>query len=310
MFLSVYFIDFVVFSFIGWIYECTYCTCKTKHWQNRGFLFGPVCPIYGSGAVAAMMVFGLLPQFSAENTPIWEVFLVCAAGSAVLEFGTSWILEKLFHAVWWDYSGMPLNVQGRICLPATLGFGVAGVLIVRFLLPFMRGLHQDAHPIANEAAALILMAVISADLALTVASLTRLLARMEAIQHDFNEHMEEGYQIAQAEGPVAATEYAAMTVKSAGSRAAALLTEQLQKRTGHLTGGELYHLHVIRHFKKYERKALALRIREKLAGKRVHAAEMRTVKDDGPKDVGPKDDGLKSGAVDSQKNGTDAGGEA
>ena len=86
MFISVYFIDFVVFSFIGWIYECTYCTCKTKHWQNRGFLFGPVCPIYGSGAVAAMMVFGLLPQFSAENTPIWEVFLVCAAGSAVLEF--------------------------------------------------------------------------------------------------------------------------------------------------------------------------------------------------------------------------------
>ena len=169
---------------------------------------------------------------------------------------------------------MPLNVRGRICLPATLGFGVAGVLIVRFLLPFMRGLHQDAHPIANEAAALILMAVISADLALTVASLTRLLARMEALQHDFNEHMEEGYQIAQAEGPVAATEYAAMTVKSAGSRAAALLTEQLQKRTGHLTGGELYHLHVIRHFKKYERKALALRIREKLAGKRVHAAEM------------------------------------
>ena len=274
MYLTIYFVDFVIFSFIGWLYECTYCTCKTKHWQNRGFLFGPVCPIYGSGAVAALLIFGLLPQFSGENTPIWKVFLVSAIGSAILEFGTSWILEKLFHAVWWDYSNMPLNVQGRICLPATIGFGVAGVLIVRFLLPFMRSLNQEAHPIANEAAALVLMAVISADLALTVASLTRLLARMESLQQGFNDRMEEGYQIAHTEGPVAATEYAAKTMKNAGSRAAARLAERLQEKTGRLTGGEMYHLHVIRHFRKHERRALVLRIRDRLAGKHPEAFEM------------------------------------
>ena len=133
--ISKYFIEFIVYSFCGWIWECCYCTVRTHKWQNRGFLYGPIVPIYGTGAVAAMLIFGGLgrtyPFLDGAALPVWKLFLICAAASAVLEYLTSYTLERIFHARWWDYSDMPLNVNGRICLPATTLFGVAGVLIVR-----------------------------------------------------------------------------------------------------------------------------------------------------------------------------------
>ena len=273
-----YFVDFIVFSFMGWIYECIYCTCKTHHWQNRGFLFGPVCPIYGSGAVLGMIVFGILPHFAGTFVPAWKIFLISAAGSAVLEFVTSWVLEKLFHAVWWDYSGVPLNIQGRICLPATIGFGIAGVFIVRFLIPFVEKIQGGISGTASEIASLLLMAVFAADLALTVASLTQLLARIESAQKEFNERMESGYRIAQ-QGPVAAGAYAATAMLTAAEHvgrkaigqingakkdAVKLLTEA----SGRLTNKDLHHLQSISRFKEYAGKAPVLRLRERL----VHIA--------------------------------------
>ena len=66
----------------------------------------------------------------------WQIFLVAFLGSIVLEYGTSWALEKLFHAYWWDYSSMPLNINGRVCFPYSVGFGVAGLIVVYFIAPF------------------------------------------------------------------------------------------------------------------------------------------------------------------------------
>ena len=142
MIIAAYFVNFIVFSFMGWVWETVYCTFKTKHWQNRGFLYGPVCPIYGTAAVTALIVFNFVPVLNTGSLASWKIFLICAAGSAVIEYTTSYVLEKIFHAVWWDYSKVPLNVNGRICLPATCGFGLAGIVIVRYLFPFIRSLHQ------------------------------------------------------------------------------------------------------------------------------------------------------------------------
>ena len=192
MIIAGYFIRFILFSFLGWIYECTYCTVKTGHWENRGFLFGPICPIYGIGASVTMIIFNELPFFTGGTTLWWKIFLVCAIGSAILEYSVSFILEKKFHAMWWDYSNVPLNVNGRICLPATLAFGFAGVVIVKYFFPWILRCFTvaDAHPLINEILALALMLVLGMDIALTVASLTSLLAALDEAQDRFDEIME------------------------------------------------------------------------------------------------------------------------
>lgn len=194
---------FIIFSCIGWVYECTYCTCKEGHWQNRGFLYGPVCPIYGSGVVLALIVFSMIPTGrSAADYPMWQIFLICAIGSAVLEFGTSWVLEHFFHALWWDYSNVPFNIQGRICLPATCGFGIAGIIVVKYLFPFLEQLPTSEHPLINEIVCIVFAVFLGMDLALTVASLTSILERMDTIQVDFNDRMESSVQTIQ-QGPSA-----------------------------------------------------------------------------------------------------------
>ena len=125
MWVSKYFVYFVVYSFMGWLYESMYCTIKGGKWENRGFLYGPICPIYGAGAVALTAIDDYLHYINFQYE-WWQVVLVSMLGSMVLEYTTSWILEKLFHAYWWDYSDIPFNINGRICLPCTLGFGAAG----------------------------------------------------------------------------------------------------------------------------------------------------------------------------------------
>ena len=196
--ISKYFIEFIVYSFCGWIWECCYCTVRTHKWQNRGFLYGPIVPIYGTGAVAAMLIFGVLgrtyPFLDGAALPVWKLFLICAAASAVLEYLTSYALERIFHARWWDYSDMPLNVNGRICLPATTLFGVAGVLIVRYVLPMATRAESFLPDVLAELLALLLMALLAGDFVLTVDSLLKLSERIARFEGEFNAIMETGYQ--------------------------------------------------------------------------------------------------------------------
>ncbi len=192
MIVADYIIKFIIFSFIGWIYECTYCTITTGHWDNRGFLFGPICPIYGVGALGAMVIFNELPMFEAGDTPLWKIFLVCLFGSAVLEYVVSFVLEKYFHAMWWDYSKVPLNIKGRICLPASCGFGVAGVVLVKYFFPWFLGLTSgmSLHPIINEIVASVFMLILGMDLAVSIASITQLLTYLDDMTEKFDERME------------------------------------------------------------------------------------------------------------------------
>ena len=188
--MSLYFIEFVILSLVGWVYECSYCTFRTGEWQNRGFLYGPICPIYGAGAVAAIMIAHHLPGLFNADTPAWRVFFITAALSAVLEYGTSYVLERFFHAVWWDYTDMPLNLHGRICLPATTLFGLAGVAIVKLLLPVETELSAQTIPLLNESLSLILAFVVGIDTGLTVDSLIKLGERLDVMQEEFDATME------------------------------------------------------------------------------------------------------------------------
>lgn len=282
MIIAAYFVNFIVFSFMGWVWETVYCTFKTKHWQNRGFLYGPVCPIYGTAAVTALIVFNFVPVLNTGSLASWKIFLICAAGSAVIEYTTSYVLEKIFHAVWWDYSTVPLNINGRICLPATCGFGLAGIVIVRYLFPFIRSLHQENRPLLNEGLSLFFMFLFAMDLALTIASLTELITKMENYSREFNARMEAGVEIAQ-QGPAATLQAAKAAVSSAAETAvigayvtasdlrdyaagkAGEMSERMRRYAAGMSPRQKYHLNSIQEFRNADGKAGAEKLKEALA---------------------------------------------
>ena len=197
------FIWFVIYSIFGWIYESTYCTINERRWENRGFLYGPVCPIYGIG-----IIFIILMWHVAEARGIdlawWQIFLCSFIGSIILEYSTHWALEKLFHAYWWDYSNMPLNVNGRICLPASLLFGMGGLAVVRLLYVPTLALTAEVSETFIEAISLLLMALIAADTAITVSALSRFARAAGRLNDSVNAHMEQFVAGAVEKGEAAA----------------------------------------------------------------------------------------------------------
>lgn len=126
-----YFSLFFIFSFIGWIIEVVWNLLTDKKLVNRGFLIGPYCPIYGVGCL--LLIF-LLDRFKSEPIILFFMSIIVCS---ILEYSTSYIMEKLFRARWWDYSEYPLNLNGRICAATMIPFGVLGVLVVYYLNPLI-----------------------------------------------------------------------------------------------------------------------------------------------------------------------------
>ncbi len=123
------FIWFVLYSCIGWLYETIYCYVTSGNLTNRGFLYGPLCPIYGV-SILLMVTF-----FTNRWNNLLTLFLSCSLIATVVEFISSYWMEKIFDRRWWNYADMPLNLNGRICLGASILFGLSGVLFVRFIHP-------------------------------------------------------------------------------------------------------------------------------------------------------------------------------
>jgi len=119
-------LTFFIFSFGGWLFEGTISLIRDHELVNRGFFNGPYCPIYGEGA----MLFVLLTHWT--DRPL-ELFFFGGLFACVLEYITSWAMEKIYKARWWDYSNWPFNINGRVCLYGFLTFGLFASLI-----PFMK----------------------------------------------------------------------------------------------------------------------------------------------------------------------------
>lgn len=118
---------FFIYCFLGWVWESCYVSIKKREWINRGFLHGPMLPIYGSGAIIVLIcTIGVRDQ-------IVLTFLFGMTGATILEYVTGVCMERLFRVRYWDYSHMPLNLKGYICLPVSLGWGVFSVLLVRVI---------------------------------------------------------------------------------------------------------------------------------------------------------------------------------
>lgn len=129
--IRVYFLLYMIYSVLGWILEVTCKLFQYKRFINRGFLIGPYCPIYGFGAVIITI---FLQKYL--NDPI-TLFVMAILICSILEYFTSYFMEKFFNARWWDYSNYRFNINGRICLETTIPFGIFGSLIMYVSNPFL-----------------------------------------------------------------------------------------------------------------------------------------------------------------------------
>jgi len=120
---------FYIYAFCGWIWESCYVSVKQKKWVNRGFLRGPVVPIYGFGAVIMLVV--SMP-FAGNYLLTWAAG---AVGATALEYVTGWAMEKLFKVKYWDYTGEKFNLRGYICLKASIAWGFFTIIMVNILHP-------------------------------------------------------------------------------------------------------------------------------------------------------------------------------
>ena len=166
---------FFVYAFLGWCTEVSYAALQTGKFVNRGFLNGPVCPIYGFGVVIIL----------ACLTPLKQHFILLFLGSVVLtsllELVTGFVLEKLFHQRWWDYSDDPFNIGGYICLKFSIAWGLACLFVVDILHPTI----QWVIALVPRGLGWVLLGVFAAcmavDLAATVSTIAKLNRKLEHI---------------------------------------------------------------------------------------------------------------------------------
>ncbi len=166
---------FFIYAFLGWCTEVSYAALVTGKFVNRGFLNGPVCPIYGFGVVIVLTCL----------TPLADNLLLLFLGSVVLTSALEWItgfvLEKLFHQRWWDYSDQPFNLSGYICLRFSIAWGFACMFVVKLLHPTVL-LFIRIIPQALGVVLLVLLgAVMAVDLAATVSAIVKLNHRLEQL---------------------------------------------------------------------------------------------------------------------------------
>lgn len=156
---EVYILLFFIYSILGWFIEVVrlYLNPKIRRLINRGFLIGPYLPIYGFGVLAITILLGKY-----END-IPALFWLSMITCGIIEYITSYIMEKLFNARWWDYSKRKFNINGRICLETLLPFGIAGVLVISFLNPIFINLINKLPEIILHFSCGSLIAVIMLD---------------------------------------------------------------------------------------------------------------------------------------------------
>lgn len=159
---------FFIYAFLGWCTEVAYTAVTSRKFVNRGFLNGPICPIYGVGVAIIIVCL----------TPFKDYIILSFVGSVVListlELLTGWFLEKMFHQKWWDYSDMPLNINGYICLKFSLMWGFVCLLIINMIHPIIYNIIDIVPVTLGKVLLVILLAGIIVDMIVTVQSVINL----------------------------------------------------------------------------------------------------------------------------------------
>ena len=166
---------FIIYAFIGWCTEVSYAALDRGIFVNRGFLNGPYCPIYGCGVVIVVAVL----------TPLKDNLLILFAGSflltSILEYITGFILEKVFHNKWWDYSNKPFNLHGYVCLKFSIYWGLACTFIMDVIHPIIyKGITMIPH-ILGVVLLCIIMSAFAVDCGVTVTTILKFNKRLKVM---------------------------------------------------------------------------------------------------------------------------------
>lgn len=163
-----YIFYFLLYAFFGWCAEVVFAAVKTGSFVNRGFLNGPVCPIYGAGV--SVVAFCL--------TPVCGNIIVLFIGSTLLttglEFVTGYVLEKVYNTKWWDYSERTFNIKGYICLEFSLIWGLACTVTMRVIHPMIMRLVNVIPYRVGVVAETVLLMLLAADFVITVAEMRKI----------------------------------------------------------------------------------------------------------------------------------------
>jgi len=168
-------VNLFVYGFFGWCSEVAFAAVKERKFVNRGFLNGPLCPIYGIGVTA------IVTLMDAYMDNLLLLFLLSGILVTALEWVTGFLLEVLFHHKWWDYSKMPLNLNGYVCLPFSLLWGAACTLIVKYIHPLLWKLLSLIPLWLGIFLLGVLSAALAVDLYVTVTGILKLNKRLERL---------------------------------------------------------------------------------------------------------------------------------
>jgi membrane protein len=168
--IETYILLFTIYAVIGWLMEVSLSFIQHHKFINRGFLIGPYCPIYGFGGVAITL---LLSNFMniIDNVSIvdslWISTIVIMFICGTLEYATSFVMEKLFHARWWDYHRFKFNINGRVCLETLLPFTIIGQIILRYANPVFLGLIGNIHQPWLHICTIVILAIFAIDVSVS-----------------------------------------------------------------------------------------------------------------------------------------------
>ena len=178
----VLFMYFFIYSVLGWLVEVIYCRLLSGKLTNRGFLNGPYCSIYGFGAL--LIVFTLQKYIS---SPIL-VFIIGLLLTTLLEYFTSFFMEKIFSAKWWDYSNMKFNINGRVCLLNSIEFAILGLLLTYIIHPKIKLIISYIPENYIELISLSLLIIMIIDFIITLYTILNLKEKLKQI-HSITEEI-------------------------------------------------------------------------------------------------------------------------
>jgi uncharacterized membrane protein len=156
---------FTLYSFLGWLMEVIFCSLRAKKFVNRGFLFGPFCPIYGFGML--LVVAFLTPL----ETNLFIFFISAILVTTLLEYLTGLVMDLLFHTQWWDYSNEKFNINGYVCLRYSIYWGILSVFVVKLIHPWIDNLANFLLFKFSVFSALMLVLYFLTDITFTIISL-------------------------------------------------------------------------------------------------------------------------------------------
>lgn len=180
---------FTIYSFMGWAFESTLVSITSKKFVNRGFLNGPFCPIYAVGALSILLALSPL------KNNITYIYIGGCIVATIVEYIIGFTMEKLFHAKWWDYSDKRFNLDGRICLTSSIGWGFLSILMMYLIQPFVERVVNKIPINIGYILIIFLIAYFLTDTIITVYNVIKLNGKLEQIRISIQETKERLYQI-------------------------------------------------------------------------------------------------------------------